>query len=150
MYERDGVHYFFVSQEEFQRRKPEMLEHKQVFKNHYGTSRTHVEDILGRGKIPILDVDFEGMLEIRNKIPCEVLCVMPASWELLKKRLSGRKTDAPEIVKLRIEESQQQVKKMNSIIGYPNVNYVTNFEYQLTTYGIEKWMKGKFEVFDRA
>jgi hypothetical protein len=53
-------------------------------------------------------------------------------------------------VKLRIEESRQQVKKMNSIIGYPNVNYVTNFEYQLTTYGIEKWMKGKFEFFDRA
>lgn len=40
-----------------------------------------------------MDVDIEGMLEIRNKVPCEVLCLMPAGWSLLKERLQGRKTE---------------------------------------------------------
>lgn len=69
-----------------------MLEYKLVHKNWYGTSRAHLDYIKNLDKIPILDVDIEGMLEIKEKINCEVLCLMPASWSLLESRLVGRKT----------------------------------------------------------
>ena len=47
-----------------------MLEHKKVFKNSYGTSQKHLQSLLSSGRIPILDIDIEGMMEIRKKIEC--------------------------------------------------------------------------------
>lgn len=55
-----------------------------MHRNWYGTSKEHLQQLLKLNKIPILDVDIEGMLEIRQKIPCEVLCLMPAGWGLLR------------------------------------------------------------------
>lgn len=86
-----------------------MLEHKTVFKNSYGTSKTHLEQILKNGKIPVLDIDIEGMMEIKQKINCEIICVMPAGWDLLKQRLSARKTESKEVLEMRLEENKEQV-----------------------------------------
>ena len=68
-----------------------MLEHKKVFKNHYGTSKQSYMSIIEKNKVPLLDIDFEGMMDIRTYVQKrkqldsswglpEVLCIMPPSW----------------------------------------------------------------------
>jgi guanylate kinase len=79
-----------------------MLEAKAVFSNWYGTSKQSYLGILERGKIPLLDVDIEGMLDIKNSLKrgegslkdaeTEVLCILPPSWKVLSERLSKRGT----------------------------------------------------------
>lgn len=68
--EEHGVNYYFVSHYEFNSKIPSMLEYKLVHKNWYGTSQAHLEYLQSLHKIPILDVDIEGMLEIKEKINC--------------------------------------------------------------------------------
>lgn len=60
--EEHGVNYYFVSHYEFNSKISEMLEYKLVHKNWYGTSQAHLEYLQSLNKIPILDVDIEGML----------------------------------------------------------------------------------------
>lgn len=80
-----------------------MLENKKVFTNYYGTSKQCYFDIIEKGKIPLLDVDIEGMKDIRAKIReenmnnaalPEVLCLMPPSWAVLEERLRKRGTES--------------------------------------------------------
>jgi guanylate kinase len=127
-----------------------MLEHKLVYQNWYGTSTSHLNHLQALGKIPILDVDIEGMLEIRRKIDCEVLCLMPPSWELLQSRLTGRKSESLVNMKNRMEENVQQVSKMLKLSGTPGIYFVTNYQYQLATFGIEKWLSSHFQQFRQA
>jgi guanylate kinase len=103
--EIEGKDYYFISHQEFNQRKEngEMLENKKVFTNYYGTSRSCYFEIIKRGRIPLLDVDIEGMKDIRMRlreekqkeeiveVP-EVLCLMPPSWKILEERLSKRGT----------------------------------------------------------
>ena len=92
----NGKDYYFVSHHEFNEKlkKGEMLEHKKVFKNHYGTSKQSYMSIIEKNKVPLLDIDFEGMMDIRTYVQKrkqldsswglpEVLCIMPPSWQVL-------------------------------------------------------------------
>lgn len=101
-------------------------------------------------KIPVLDVDIEGMLEIKNKINCEVLCILPPTWSVLKSRLEGRRTETKEVVEARMQENVVQVEKMLKLKGTEGIYFTTNYQYQLTTYGIEKWLAENFPRFLEA
>jgi guanylate kinase len=100
-----------VSGEEFSERtaRGEMLESKLVFTNWYGTSKQSYHDILKAGSIPLMDVDLEGMKDIRKTVrmeglgEAEVLCLLPPSWEVLKERLSKRGTERKEALHQRME-----------------------------------------------
>lgn len=114
--EVDGVNYFFVSKAEFERNinKKEFLEWAEFSDNYYGTSRSFVEKTLSEGNDLILEIETQGALQIKRKMPEAVLIfIAPPSYQDLEFRLRSRNTENEEaitkrleFVKLEIENSQ--------------------------------------------
>lgn len=105
--ERNGVEYFFVTPEEFRRRidNDEFLEYEEVYKDrYYGTLKQQVEVQLEKGENVVFDVDVKGGCNIKNYYGDRALSVFiqPPSIEELRNRLTGRGTDAPEVIEDRI------------------------------------------------
>ena len=105
--ERNGVEYFFVTPEEFRRRidNDEFLEYEEVYKDrYYGTLKQQVEAQLEKGENVVFDVDVKGGCNIKNYYGDRALSVFiqPPSIEDLRNRLTGRGTDAPEVIEDRI------------------------------------------------
>ena len=105
--ERNGVEYFFVTPEEFSRRidNDEFLEYEEVYKDrYYGTLKQQVEAQLEKGENVVFDVDVKGGCNIKNYYGDRALSVFiqPPSIEELRNRLTGRGTDAPEVIEDRI------------------------------------------------
>jgi guanylate kinase len=102
--EREGVHYFFRTAEEFQAMiaRGEMLEHAEVFGRHYGTPRAPVEQALAAGRDVLFDIDWQGHLQLRAALPGDVVCIhlLPPSLSELERRLAKRgQDDAAEIAR---------------------------------------------------
>ncbi len=95
--EQNGVDYHFISQEDFEERKKnhEFLEWAFVHGNYYGTSRLWIEQELAAGYDVMLEIDWQGALQVKKIFP-EVIStfILPPSIEALKQRLVGRGTDA--------------------------------------------------------
>ncbi|MBL3557921.1 MULTISPECIES: guanylate kinase [Marinobacter] len=109
--EQDGVNYHFVSRDEFEAMiaRGDFLEHADVFGNYYGTSQVWVNQTLARGKDVILEIDWQGAEQIRRLMPgCVSIFIVPPSQEALKERLTGRGTDAPEVVERRLKEASDE------------------------------------------
>jgi guanylate kinase len=103
--ERDGVDYHFMSRDEFVRRqeKGEFLEWATYGGELYGTLKSEIERIFAQGRHAVLDVEIEGARQIRKNFPNSLLLfVLPPSAEALVKRLMGRKTEDPALVRERI------------------------------------------------
>ena len=105
--ERNGVEYFFVTPEEFRRRidNDEFLEYEEVYKDrYYGTLKQQVEAQLEKGENVVFDVDVKGGCNIKNYYGDRALSlfIQPPSIEELRNRLTGRGTDAPEVIEDRI------------------------------------------------
>lgn len=105
--ERNGVEYFFVTPDEFRRRidNDEFLEYEEVYKDrYYGTLKQQVEAQLEKGENVVFDVDVKGGCNIKNYYGDRALSVFiqPPSIEELRSRLTGRGTDAPEVIEDRI------------------------------------------------
>lgn len=105
--ERNGVEYFFVTPEGFRRRidNDEFLEYEEVYKDrYYGTLKQQVEAQLEKGENVVFDVDVKGGCNIKNYYGDRALSVFiqPPSIEELRNRLTGRGTDAPEVIEDRI------------------------------------------------
>lgn len=114
--EIDGVHYHFLTVEDFKARieRGEFLEWAKVYENYYGTLKSVVNDILDAGKNVILEIDTNGALQVKKLMPEAVLVFLapPSEAELLR-RLENRQTDtAEEIAKrqkcLEFELSQRE------------------------------------------
>src|SRR5579863_2829880 len=91
--ERQGVHYHFVTHDEFERlaAADAFLEHAQVFDNRYGTSRATVKALLERGSDVIFDIDWQGARKIKSVLPhARSIFILPPSRAELEKRLAGR------------------------------------------------------------
>ena len=111
--EEDGKHYFFVSKEEFQANidKGNFLEYAVVFDNMYGTPKDAVMKKLERGRNVILDIDVQGALQVKKAMPEAVMIfLLPPSMDVLKERLEGRQTDAPEIIEKRLGKALNEIK----------------------------------------
>jgi guanylate kinase len=103
--ERDGVDYHFLSREEFIRRREngEFLEWATYGGELYGTLKSEIERIFAQGRHAVLDVEIEGARQIRKNFPNSLLLfVLPPSAEALVKRLMGRKTEDPALMRERI------------------------------------------------
>jgi len=106
--EKDGRDYFFVSVEAFLRLKSQgdLLESALVFDNHYGTSRSQVQDHLDRGDNVILEIDWQGAQQVRASMPgCITIFILPPSRAELELRLRGRQTDSDEVIARRLADA---------------------------------------------
>jgi guanylate kinase len=106
--EVEGKDYFFVDEDEFQalKKKGELLESALVFDNHYGTSRSQVEEHLADGKHVILEIDWQGARQVRDTKPdCVTIFILPPSRDELERRLRDRKTDSEDVIKRRLRDA---------------------------------------------
>ena len=114
--ERDGADYYFLSQEEFAEKvaTDSFVEWEEVYAGTcYGTLKSEVERIWGKGNIIIFDVDVMGGINLK-KIFGEKACsifIMPPSVEELQRRLIGRGTDAPEVIAKRVAKAGFEIEK---------------------------------------
>ena len=115
--EVDGVHYCFVSDEEFDRlvEEDELLEWAVVHKAaRYGTPRAPVEEALAAGRPSMLEIDLQGARLVRDSMP-EALFVFlkPPSWEELVRRLVGRGTETEEERARRLDTAREEMAAEN-------------------------------------
>jgi guanylate kinase len=106
--EQQGVHYYYVTREEFDRMvaNGEFVEHATVFGNSYGTSKKAIEDQVQSGKSVILDIDWQGARAIKRWRPEAVsIFILPPSRAALRDRLTNRKQDSQEIIDRRMREA---------------------------------------------
>ncbi len=111
--EQDGVNYHFVGRVEFEAMiaRGDFLEHADVFGNYYGTSQVWVRETLSKGQDVILEIDWQGAAQVRRLIPeCVSIFIVPPSPEVLRQRLVGRGTDAPEVVERRLAEAEEECR----------------------------------------
>ena len=104
--EVDGVDYFFVDDDAFDRmiRAGELLEWAEIVGHRSWTPRGFVEDRLAAGRDVVLEIDVVGASQIRDRVPCSVLIfVEPPSMEELERRLRGRGTETEDRIRLRLE-----------------------------------------------
>lgn len=114
--ERDGVDYYFLTEEEFERRieADAFVEWEAVYAGtHYGTLRSEVDRIWSKGNVIIFDVDVVGGVNLKNIFgdkACSIF-IMPPSIEELERRLVGRGTDAPEVIAKRVAKAGQEIER---------------------------------------
>ncbi len=112
--EIDGVHYFFKSEEEFQKmiEKGAFLEYMRVFNTHYyGTPKSFVEQELDEGRSVILEIDVQGAMRVKAAYPDAVLIfIAPPSMSELKSRLIHRGTESSEAIERRFETAYQEME----------------------------------------
>lgn len=110
--EVDGVHYNFVTKEQFEDliSKDGFLEYAQYCENYYGTPKKQVEDMLADGKCVFLEIEVQGGLQILEKYP-DVLSIfiLPPSIETLSERLHGRGTENEETIQKRLAEAENEI-----------------------------------------
>jgi guanylate kinase len=106
--ERNGSDYWFVTREEFERRRlrNEFLEWAEVHGHLYGTPAPYLEQQLREGRVVLLDIDVQGGATLRGARPDGVFVfIYPPSLEVLRRRLEGRRSDPPEVVERRMENA---------------------------------------------
>lgn len=110
--EIDGEHYHFVDGGDFDalRAAGEFLEWAQVFDNAYGTSRQAVETALEAGLDVVLEIDWQGAAQVRERWPEAVtIFVLPPSREALMERLTGRGQDSREVIDKRLRQAVEDM-----------------------------------------
>ena len=103
--ETEGSEYFFKTVARFEEmiEKDELLEYARYVNNYYGTPKAYVQEQLALGKDVILEIEIQGALKIKEKYPDTVLMfVTPPGFEELERRLVGRGTESPEVVRERL------------------------------------------------
>ena len=113
--EQEGVHYYFVSHEEFQQAIDEgnMLEWAEIYANRYGTPKKPVLEKLAQGRDVILEIEMQGAMQVKKSYPKSVLIfVLPPSISVLRKRLIDRGTETPEQIDLRTKATLEEIKKI--------------------------------------
>ncbi len=111
--EVDGKDYYFVSKEEFLKRIDEgkFLEYAQFVGNYYGTPLDKVNEQLDEGKEVFLEIEVEGAMQVKKKVPdCVLIFIVPPSKEALYSRLKNRGTESEEVIQQRIEKANREFK----------------------------------------
>ncbi len=130
--EEEGVDYHFVSRETFESMidSDQFLEYAEVFGNYYGTSMSSVNDDLADGQDVILEIDWQGAAQVRQKFS-EVISIfiLPPSRTTLIERLRGRGQDSDEVIERRTAEAVLEMRQ------YHHADYLIindDFEEALT------------------
>ncbi len=127
--EQNGKEYYFVTREEFEQKiqENEFLEYAEYSGNYYGTPRGKINEYLNEGKDVILEIEIQGALKIKEKIPEALfIFIMPPSMEELKRRLKNRKTETEEKMLIRFQRA------------YEEINEVTKYNYVILNDDLEE------------
>jgi guanylate kinase len=111
--EVDGEHYHFTSREHFQELigAGRMLEHAEVHGNHYGTGRDQVDLAFAKGRDVILEIDWQGARQVRERFPaCVLIFILPPSRAALHERLQKRGQDSDEVIARRIANARGEME----------------------------------------
>jgi guanylate kinase len=115
--EEHGVHYWFVSDDEFDRmvEDDELLEWAVVHKAaRYGTPRKPVEEALAAGRLALLEIDLQGARLVRDAMPDALFVFLkPPSWDELVRRLVGRGTESDEERDRRLDTAREELAAEN-------------------------------------
>ena len=112
--EEEGVSYYFLTKEEFLSLAEEggFLEWAEYSGNCYGTPRASVEREMAAGRQVILEIEVQGALQVREKMPeAHLVFIEPPSLEELERRLRGRGTDTDEVVRVRLADARQEIRE---------------------------------------
>ncbi|SFC72309.1 guanylate kinase [Clostridium uliginosum] len=118
--EIDGVNYYFLTREEFEKRIDEndFLENAEVYGNYYGTPKSNVEETLENGNDVILEIDIQGALKVKENTEEGVfIFILPPSMEELKQRIIKRGSETPESLMKRFKSA------------YKEINFVSKYNY---------------------
>lgn len=124
--EEDGVNYYFLSEEEFERKIDEgaFIEYTRTFTNYYGTLKSEIDTPIAAGVDILLELNVVGAKNIKKLYPdCVTIFVRPPSMEALKARLVGRGSESPESLERRLNEIDSESKEISSY-DYVVVNAV--------------------------
>ncbi|XP_066950240.1 guanylate kinase isoform X1 [Macrobrachium rosenbergii] len=111
--EENGKDYFFVSRDEMQEAidNGEFIEHAEYSGNLYGTSKKAVDDVSGSGRICILDIDMQGVIQVKDsELHPYYLFIQPPSIEELEQRLRARGTETEESLSKRLETAKKELE----------------------------------------
>ncbi len=139
--EVNGREYFFVTREEFDETVANggLLEHATYVGNSYGTPKSYVEEQIANGKDVILEIEVQGALQVKEIFPEAILLfVTPPSIAELKKRLTGRGTEAEEVVNKRILRAAEEVVLMD------------RYDYILVNDDLDECMANAVKYIDAA
>jgi guanylate kinase len=112
--EKDGKDYYFISPEEFRQKIKEdaFIEWEMVYEGkYYGTLKSEINEIWSAGKVPVLDIDIKGAINVQKQYPTESvsLFIEPPSVAELRKRLEFRGTETPESIEARISKATYEL-----------------------------------------
>lgn len=127
--EIDGVNYFFISKDEFQNciDNDKFLEWAEFAGNRYGTKKKYIQQCLAEGKDIILEIDTQGALQVKKKMPEAVLIfICPPSIEALETRLRGRHTEDEATIQKRLQEVKTELERAE------------NFDYKVVNDDLDK------------
>ena len=144
--EIDGVHYNFISEEKFQEMKKsgDFLESAIVHGYWYGTSKSYINNVLKNNHI-IMDIDVQGAKQIMNSdIDQVTIFILPPSREVWLKRLRGRGTDSDEVIKVRLESAEKEIKEIKDF-----EYLVINDELEAAVKSIETIIKAEENKIER-
>jgi guanylate kinase len=130
--EQEGVNYYFVRQDNFDDMivKQEFLEHAEVFGYSYGTSRTKVVEKLEQGIDVVLEIDWQGARQIRERFLNTVsIFILPPSRETLRQRLQSRRQDNESIIEKRMALAHEE---LSHYYEYDYIIFNDNFDYALS------------------
>jgi guanylate kinase len=139
--EKDGKDYYFISPEEFRQKIKEeaFIEWEMVYEGkYYGTLKSEIEKIWSKGKVPVLDIDIKGAINVRKQYPkgSVSLFIEPPSVEELRKRLEFRGTETPESIEARISKATYEL------------SFKDNFDHIILNDVLEKACLEAAEVVD--
>jgi guanylate kinase len=113
-FEQDGIEYFFVTEQEFQKAQEEgqLLEYAEFVGNRYGTPKKFVESLISQGKNVFLEIEIEGANQVMKAYQGPGLVsifLMPPSFEDLKLRIEKRKTETASVIQERLDKAKREM-----------------------------------------
>lgn len=130
--EIDGKHYHFIEESAFKKKieEADFLEYAQLYGFYYGSSRQWVLEQQAQGKHVILVIDTQGAIQLKGKFDATFIFISPPSLEVLKERLSNRKTETPELLEKRLKWALQEMQAI-PYYDYQIINDHLSTAYQV-------------------